>query len=82
MRNNPQYPSNGAAKRCAICDGQFGLIRRYSWRTALCSKRCADRFKARHNGDRLWLRQLHAAPPTDGPRATEPVFCFASGGAR
>jgi hypothetical protein len=82
MRNSPQYPCNGAARRCAICDGQFGLVRHYSWRTALCSKRCADRFKARHNGDRLWLRQFHAAPPTDGPRATEPVFGFASGGAR
>ena len=32
MRNSTQYPRNGAAKRCAICDGKFGLIRYYSWR--------------------------------------------------
>jgi hypothetical protein len=56
MHNDPQY-RHDAAKRCAICDGRFGLIRHYSWRTALCSKKCADRFK----GDRRWLRRLKAA---------------------
>jgi hypothetical protein len=61
MRNSPQYPCNGAAERCAICDGQFGLIRHYSWRVALCSKRCADRFKTRQESDRRWLRRFHAA---------------------
>jgi hypothetical protein len=61
MRNIPQYPSNAAIKRCAICDGQFGLIRHYAWRTALCSKKCADRFKARRENDRRWLRRLEAA---------------------
>ncbi len=61
MRNSSQYLWNGAAKRCAICDGKFGLIRYYSWRTALCSKKCADRFKARQEDDRRWLRRLQAA---------------------
>jgi hypothetical protein len=61
MRNSPQHLCSGAAKRCAICDGKFGLIRYYSWRTALCSKKCADRFKARREGDRRWLLRLHAA---------------------
>jgi hypothetical protein len=61
MRNIPQYSCNGPAKRCAICDGKFGLIRHYSWRTAFCSKKCADRFKTRQEGDRRWLRRLHAA---------------------
>jgi hypothetical protein len=61
MRNRSQYLWNGAAKRCAICDGKFGLIRYYSWRTALCSKKCADRFKARRDDDRRWLRRLQAA---------------------
>jgi len=60
MRNNPQYLCNGAANRCAICDEKFGLIRYYSWRTALCSKKCADRFKARREDDRRWLRRLQA----------------------
>ena len=61
MRNSPQYLRDDAAQRCAICDGKFGLIRHYSWRTALCSKKCADRFKARQEGDRRWLRRLRAA---------------------
>ena len=34
MRDHRQYASNGAAKRCAICDGKFGLVRYYSWRTS------------------------------------------------
>jgi hypothetical protein len=61
MLNGPQHIRNDAAKRCAICDRKFGLIRYYSCRTALCSKKCADRFKARHEGDRRWLLRLRAA---------------------
>jgi hypothetical protein len=61
MRNSPQYLRDDPAKRCAICDGKFGLVRHYSWRTALCSKKCADRFKARQDGDLRWLRRLRAA---------------------
>jgi hypothetical protein len=30
---------------------KFGLIRYYSWRTALCSKNCADRFTANGYAD-------------------------------
>lgn len=61
MSNSPQHLFNDAAKRCAICDGKFGLIRYYSCRTALCSKKCAERFKARREGDRRWLLRLQAA---------------------
>jgi len=61
MGNSPQYLRHGTAKRCAVCDGKFGLIRYYSWRTGLCSKKCADRFKARREDDRRWLRRLQAA---------------------
>jgi hypothetical protein len=61
MRNSPQYLQHDAVKRCAVCDGKFGLIRHYSWRTALCSKKCADRLKARQEGDRRWLRRPQAA---------------------
>jgi hypothetical protein len=61
MRNHLQYRRKDAAKRCAICDGKFGLIRHYSWRTALCSKMCVDRFKSREESDRRWLLRLHAA---------------------
>ena len=60
MHNGPQYLCNGATKRCAICDGKFGLIRYYSWRTALCSKKCATRFKTRRESDRRWLPRLQA----------------------
>lgn len=61
MRNSPQYRCNGATKHCAICDGRFGLIRHYSWRTAFCSKKCVNRFKVRQEDDRRWLHRLQAA---------------------
>jgi hypothetical protein len=61
MRNSPQFLCNGTAKRCAICDGRFGLIRHYSWQTALCSRKCADRFKLRREDDRRWLRRHQVA---------------------
>ena len=47
--------------RCAICDGKFGLVRHYSWRTALCSRKCVDRFRARRQSDRNWMGWLQAA---------------------
>jgi hypothetical protein len=53
--------STRCGKRCAVCDGKFGLIRHYSWRTSLCSKKCVDRFKARRQSDRNWLPWLRAA---------------------
>src|SRR5690349_17620929 len=43
------------AMRCAVCEGKFGLIRHYSWRTPLCSGKCVDRFKARRQSDRSWM---------------------------
>jgi hypothetical protein len=61
MRDNPQNPRNDAEKRCAICDGKFGLVRHYAWRTSLCSKKCVDRFKDRRESDRRWLFRFQAA---------------------
>ena len=49
---------SGKAARCAVCDGKFGLIRHYSRRTPLCSKRCVDRFGARRASDSNWLGWL------------------------
>jgi hypothetical protein len=46
---------HGKATRCAVCDGKFGLIRHYSWRTPLCSRKCVDRFRVRRENDRIWL---------------------------
>ena len=51
----------GKATRCAVCDGKFGLIRYYSWRTPLCSKKCVDRFNTRRESDRSWVGWLHIA---------------------
>jgi hypothetical protein len=61
MHNNSTQLRVGATKRCPICDGRFGLVRHYSWRTALCSKKCVDRFRARQEADRKWLSWLRAA---------------------
>ena len=41
--------------RCAVCDGQFGLVRHHRWRTPLCSKKCVDRFSTRWKNDRTCL---------------------------
>ena len=55
-RSESQGPDK--AMRCAICDGKFGLVRHYSWRTPLCSGKCVDRFRARRQSDRNWMGWL------------------------
>ena len=52
---------SGRATRCAVCDGKFGLVRHYSWRTSLCSKKCVDRLRARRESDRNWVGWLQIA---------------------
>jgi hypothetical protein len=92
MRNHLQYRRNDAEKRCAICDGKFGLIRHYSWRTALCSKGCVDRFKSREEADRRSVTPSSSHPTSScsrnyriskqgGYAMSFPSFSFALGGA-
>jgi hypothetical protein len=52
-----RFENHGSDKamRCAFCEGKFGLVRHYSWRTPLCSRKCVDRFKARRQGDHNWM---------------------------
>ena len=45
----------GRPARCAVCDGKFGLVRYYSWRTPVCSRKCVDRFRTRRASDWSWL---------------------------
>jgi hypothetical protein len=63
MRRHLQSKRGEATNRCPICEGRFGLIRHHSWPTALCSKRCADRFKSRKEGDRRWLLLIFDTRP-------------------
>jgi len=72
MHNNSQHRRDAATVRCPICDGRFGLMRHYCWKTAFCSERCVGRFKARQNDDRKWL-----SCPSGGSRA--PIIHFNSG---
>ena len=61
------------AMRCAVCDGKFGLVRYYSWRTPLCSRKCVDRFRARRQSDRNWMGWLQITfdqLPENGARAS------------
>jgi len=60
--HDPDQPehSHDAARRCAICEGRFGLIRYYICGTALCSKKCAVRFKSRRAAYQKWLWQGHS----------------------
>ena len=61
MPNDPAHHRHNAVERCSICDGKFGLIRYYSCRIALCSKRCVAHFNARCEGDSRWLWRFRAA---------------------
>jgi hypothetical protein len=61
MFNSSQNLRHNQAKCCALCDRKFGLVRYYSWRTPLCSRKCVDRFKARQARDHDWLRRLLTA---------------------
>ncbi len=61
MPNRSKSLGSGRTARCAVCDGKFGLLRHYSWRTQLCSKKCFDRFKARRETDRNWVGWLQIA---------------------
>jgi hypothetical protein len=59
MPNCSESHGSGRAARCGVCDGKFGLVRYYSRRTPLCSKKCVDRLRARRASDcnRLgWLQ--------------------------
>lgn len=56
MRSSSHSSHSGSVKSCAVCGGKFGLIRYYWWRTALCSRKCVDRFNARRKADHQWLR--------------------------
>ena len=58
MPNCFESQRSGRATRCAVCDGKFGLVRYYSWRAPLCSRKCVDRFKARRECDRTWVGWL------------------------
>ena len=55
MLNCSESLRSGSAARCAVCDGKFGLVRHYSCRNPLCSKKCVDRLRARRASDRNWL---------------------------
>jgi uncharacterized paraquat-inducible protein A len=61
MLTNSHQLQTKTINRCAVCDGKFGLVRYYSWRTGLCSKRCRERLRQRHNSDFQWLIGVHAA---------------------
>ncbi|MBW5434057.1 hypothetical protein FXB41_04380 [Bradyrhizobium canariense] len=61
MRNSSHGSHHSSVKCCTVCGGRFGLIRYYCWRTALCSKKCVDRFKARREADHQWFRWSRAA---------------------
>ena len=59
--NRSETPGSGRAARCAACDSKFGLVRHYSWRTPLCSKKCVGRFRVRRESDRNWMGWLQIA---------------------
>lgn len=69
MQNSSHHSRAGSVKCCAVCGGKFGLIRHYWWRTALCSKKCIDRFNARREADHQWLRFARGIVDASEPQA-------------
>ena len=61
MPHRSESQGSDKARRCAMCDGKFGLVRHYSWRPPLCSTKCVDRFRARRQSDRNWMGWLQIA---------------------
>jgi hypothetical protein len=61
MPNCSESFGSGRAERCPVCDGKFGLVRHYSWRTTLCSRKCVDRLRSRRASDLNWLPWLQTA---------------------
>jgi hypothetical protein len=61
MRDKSQQSQPASKERCAVCGKKFGLVRHYSWRTALCSTRCVDHFQARREGDHKYLWRFRTA---------------------
>jgi hypothetical protein len=62
MCNNQEIHNHpGEALACAICGGKFGLIRYYSCRRALCSRKCLERSRERRQRDHQWLFHADAA---------------------
>ena len=55
MSNCSESFRSGGAMRCGVCEGKFGLVRYYSWRTQFCSKGCLNRFRSRQKSDRNWI---------------------------
>jgi hypothetical protein len=58
---NSSRAQHGVPRRCAVCDGPFGLIRYYCWRTPLCSKKCVEHLKAHREESRKWLGRFQTA---------------------
>jgi hypothetical protein len=61
MPNRHESLRSGRPARCVVCDGKFGLVRHYSRRSPLCSRKCVDRFRARRASDCTWLGWLQFA---------------------
>jgi hypothetical protein len=62
-KDDPRYWKNrpNRSPRCALCDGEFGLIRHYRCRTAFCSIKCVERFQHRRDSDGRWLWRFRVA---------------------
>ena len=61
MPNCSESLGSGRVERCPVCDGKFGLVRHYSWRTTVCSRKCVDRLRSRRASDLNWLPWLQIA---------------------
>jgi uncharacterized CHY-type Zn-finger protein len=62
MKNaKPGAGDRVANTSCGLCSRRFGLVRYYSCGTAICSRKCLERFRTRCEHDRNWLFRATAA---------------------
>jgi hypothetical protein len=60
----------GKGRRCAVSEGNVGLVRHCSWRTPFCSKKCIDTFKAHRKSDHNRFLIALDQTPEDRARAS------------
>jgi hypothetical protein len=61
MPNCSASLGSGRAARCAVCDGKFGLVRHYSWRTPPLFQEVPRSLQSSPASDRNWLPWLQIA---------------------
>jgi hypothetical protein len=72
MVNSNHQIRNGPGKRCAFCDGKFGLIRHHSGKAALCSREVRGALQGSPGERPKWLFRFQPARQLRGCERRRP----------